>query len=220
MTLTIVVEPHPLAEICTFVTRLAQPVARHATPPAIRALAEPGATAPLASSDAVRTAVRDLLRHGGFKPAGRSKPASEYLVAAVADGRFPAINALVDACNVVSLHSGLPISLIDVDRLDGGSLVVRVAPPGTSYAFNPSGQVIDASGLLCVWDAQGPSGTPVKDAQRTKTHDDTRVALAVVWGTRALPGRTAATERWYRELVAQIDGAVIEDVATGAGSAP
>ena len=216
MPLTIVVEPHPLAEICAFVTRVAKPMVEATTPPAIRALAQPGAVAPLGSSDAIRTAVRDLLRHGGFKPAGRSKPASEYLVAALAEGRFPQINALVDACNVVSLHAGLPISLVDLDRLDRPdreALPIRVMPPGTSYAFNPSGQVIDASGLLCLCDAQGPSGTPVKDAQRTKTHDGTRAALAIVWGTRALPGRTAATERWYRELVAQVDGAVIEDVA-------
>src|ERR1041385_6268425 len=88
----------------------------------------------------------------------------------------------------------------------------RCAAAGTSYAFNPSGQVIDASGLLCLFDADGPSGTPVKDAQRTKTHDDTRITLSIIWGTNALPGRTRETTAWYRELVGAIDGAVIEDV--------
>src|SRR5262245_16648493 len=34
------------------------------------------------ASEARRTAVRDLLRRGGFKPSGRNKPASEYLVQA------------------------------------------------------------------------------------------------------------------------------------------
>ncbi|MGE0871811.1 MAG: phenylalanine--tRNA ligase beta subunit-related protein, partial [Kofleriaceae bacterium] len=152
--------------------------------------------------------MRDLLRHGGFKPAGRSKPASEYLSSAIAEGRFPQINAVVDACNVVSLHSGLPISLVDVAKLRG-PLVVRVAPSATSYVFNPSGQVIDASGLVCLCDGEGPSGTPVKDAQRTKTDGDTRVVLSVVWGTNALPGRTRETVAWYRELVAMIPGAVL-----------
>ena len=166
----------------------------------------------LATSDEVRTAVRDLLRQGGFKPAGRSKPASEYLAAAFAEDRFPRINALVDTCNVVSLHAGLPISLVDADRLEG-ALAIRVAPPGTTYVFNPAGQVIDAGGLLCLYDAQGPTGTPVKDAQRTKTGDDTRCTLSIVWGTRALPGRAAAAARWYRELVAAIEGASLVDVA-------
>jgi DNA/RNA-binding domain of Phe-tRNA-synthetase-like protein len=220
MDLTIAVEHHPLLEISAFATRAARPTARLETPARIAALATREGRAPLASSDEVRTAVRDLLRHGGFKPAGRSKPASEYLAAAFAEDRFPRINALVDTCNVVSLHAGLPISLVDVDKLEGiggagGGLVIKVAAPGTTYVFNPAGQVIDASGLVCLFDAGGPSGSPVKDAQRTKTDDDTRHTLSIVWGTRALPGRAAEAARWYRELVAEIEGAELADVALG-----
>jgi DNA/RNA-binding domain of Phe-tRNA-synthetase-like protein len=215
MNLTIAVESHPLLEVSAFVTRAVRPTALLETPAVIAQLATREGRAPLAPSDEVRTAVRDLLRHGGFKPAGRSKPASEYLAAALAEERFPRINALVDACNVVSLHAGLPISLVDADKLDrsrpDAGLAIRVAPPGTSYVFNPTGQVIDAGGLVCLYDAQGPTGTPVKDAQRTKTDDDTRATLSIVWGTRALPGRAAAAARWYRELVAAIDGATLED---------
>jgi DNA/RNA-binding domain of Phe-tRNA-synthetase-like protein len=202
MPLTVEIDPHPLLDAGAFVARFVQPLVGTAAPSA----PEP----PFHTSDAIKTAVRDLLRHGGFKPSGRSKPASEYLVGAAAEGRFPAINAAVDACNLASLHSGLPISLVDVDRIEG-ALAIRVAPPGTTYAFNPSGQTIDISGLVSLWDGQGPTGTPVKDAQRTKTHDGTRVALSIVWGTRALPGHTAAVTRWYRDLVASI-GATIEDV--------
>jgi DNA/RNA-binding domain of Phe-tRNA-synthetase-like protein len=213
MPLAITVESHPLLEAGAFVVRTAQPCSELATPPAIAALTVPGAQAPVASSDQVKAAVRDLLRHGGYKPSGRSKPASEYLSAAAAKAEFPRINALVDACNVVSLHSGLPISLVDVDRLDpAGPLAIRIAPPDTAYVFNPSGQTIDAGGLVCLYDAQGPTGTPVKDAQRTKTHDGTVASLAIVWGTRALAGRTAETTRWYRALVAEIAGAHVEDV--------
>lgn len=212
MPLSVAVAPHPLLEVGTFVVRLARPLVDVPTPEAITRLAAPGVAAPVGRSEATKTAVRDLLRHGGFKPAGRSKPASEYLAGAIAEGRFPAINALVDACNVVSLHSGLPISLVDVDRLEPGPLAIQVAPAGTTYVFNPSGQVIDASGLPCLCDALGPTGTPVKDAQRSKTHDGTRAAIAIVWGTRALAGHTEATTRWYRELCAAIPGASIEDV--------
>lgn len=210
MSLTIKVHPHAALDVGAFVTRFAQPLCELPRPAELRELAQAGAIAPLAASDSVRTEVRNLLRVGGFKPAGRSKPASEYLVTAVAEGRFPAINAGVDACNVVSLHSGLPISLVDLDRIEG-ALTIEVAPAGTTYVFNPSGQVIDASGLICLCDAQGPTGTPVKDAQRTKTHDGTRVALSIVWGSIALGDRTRATTRWYRELMERC-GAATEDV--------
>lgn len=216
MTLSLAIAAHPLLDIGAFVARSPRPLAELSTPPAIATLAEPGATAPLTVTEPIKNAVRDLLRHGGYKPSGRSKPASEYLAAAFAKQAFPRINALVDACNVASLHSGLPISLVDLDRLDRNApLTVQIAPADTSYVFNPSGQTIDASGLVCLYDAQGPSGTPVKDAQRTKTHDGTVAALAIVWGTRALPERTAQATRWYRELVRAIPGVELEDVVLG-----
>ena len=221
MELTIAIAAHPLLEIGAFVMRLPCALGELATPPHIVALADPAAKAPLCSSDTVRVEVRNLLRHGGFKPAGRSKPASEYLHAAAIEARFPRINAVVDTCNVVSLCSGLPISLVDVDLVTeaGRALAIALAPAGTSYVFNPSGQVIDASGLPCLFDGDGSvTGTPVKDAQRTKTHDGTRAALAIVWGTRALPGRTAKTVAWYRELAGAIAGTTLEDVALTARS--
>jgi DNA/RNA-binding domain of Phe-tRNA-synthetase-like protein len=211
MSLTIVIEPHTLLELGAFATRFSTPLAAVEASDTIRSLCVGSSGAPLTCSDQVRGAVRELLRVGGFKPAGRNKPASEYLAGAAAEGRFPQINTAVDACNAVSLHAGLPISLLDIDRLVA-PLSIQVAPVGTTYAFNPSGQVIDASGLLCLFDAEGASGTPVKDAQRTKTHDDTRTTLSIVWGTKALAGRTGETTRWYRELVAAIPGATVEDV--------
>ena len=197
--------PHPLLDLGAFVTRFAQRLGELVP-------SDPGVVAPFSSSDAVRTEIRQLLRHGGFKPSGRSKPASEYLVAAHNELRFPRINAAVDACNIASLWSGLPISLIDVDRV-GGDLRIDVCPAGTNYVFNPSGQVIDASGLLAVFDGEGPTGTPVKDAQRTKTHDGTRAALSIVWGSNKLPGHTQEATSWYRQLIASIPDATTEDVA-------
>lgn len=212
MKLTIAVAPHPLLEVEAFVTRFARPLVELTAPDAIARLIEPGAEAPICSSDTVRAEIRQLLRHGGFKPAGRSKPSAEYLHAASCEARFPRINAAVDACNAVSLHSGLPISLVDVDRL-AGAPSIDVLAMGTTYVFNPSGQTIEAGGLLCLSDAEGPSGTPVKDAQRTKTGDATRVTLSIVWGTTALPGRTRKAASWYRALVSEITGATIEDVS-------
>jgi DNA/RNA-binding domain of Phe-tRNA-synthetase-like protein len=208
MALTVSVAPHPLLEVGVFVSRFAQPLGELAG-------FDAGVTAPMTATDLVRTEIRQLLRHGGFKPAGRSKPASEYLVAAHAESRFPRINAAVDACNVASLWSGLPISLVDLDRVVG-ELSIGSCAPGTTYVFNPSGQVIDASGLLAVFDAEGPTGTPVKDAQRTKTHEGTRTTLSIVWGTNKLPGRTAEATAWYRELVTSIPGTTIEDVTLAA----
>ncbi|MES2639352.1 MAG: phenylalanine--tRNA ligase beta subunit-related protein [Myxococcota bacterium] len=193
-------EPHPLLALGAFTTTFPAPIGEVATPAEILALLKPDAPAPLASDDATRAAIRDLLRHGGFKPTGRSKPASEYLLKAAAEGFLGPINVVVDTCNAVSLHSGLPISVIDLDR-STPPLRVGIAPAEATYVFNASGQTIDIGGLLCLFDADGPCANAVKDAQRTKTTPDTRRTLSVVWGSAALGDRTERVVAWYRALL-------------------
>jgi DNA/RNA-binding domain of Phe-tRNA-synthetase-like protein len=212
--ITLDVAPDPLLDAFAFTTTFPSPLGEVPASDAIRAALVPGATAPLASDDAVRAAVRDLLRHGGYKPTGRGKPASEYLLRAVAEGALSAINAAVDACNAASYHSGLPISVVDLDRAQA-PFRLALAPAGTRYVFNASGQEIDVAGLLCLWDADGPTANAVKDAQRTKTSAATTRTLSVVWGAKALPGRAAATTAWYRDLLAGV-GATTEACALAA----
>jgi DNA/RNA-binding domain of Phe-tRNA-synthetase-like protein len=198
--MTLTAETHPLLDLRAFATTFAAPLGGLATPPDVLALLSFSAQAPFSSDDAVRDAVRRLLRHGGFKPAGRSKPASEYLIKAVADGALGTINPAVDVCNIVSLHSGLPISVVDLAKARP-PFRVAVAPAGASYVFNASGQSIDLEGLLCLFDADGPCGNAVKDAQRTKTDAATTQTLTVIWGAKELGDRTAQAEAWYRELL-------------------
>ena len=154
-----------------------------------------------------------MLRHGGFKPTGRSKPASEYLIKAIEKGWFTTekgINLAVDACNVVSLHSGLPISVIDLDKTSG-PLEIKLCASDTSYVFNPTGQTIDVSGLISLHDEQGPCAGPVKDSQRTKTHDETQHTLSIIWGTKDLPGRTQSAYDWYTTM---LDGAGVDTASS------
>ncbi len=200
------VAAHPLLDLRAFITTFPRSLGEMASPPELVALLAEGAPAPLSSDDAVREAVRALLRHGGFKPTGRSKPASEYLLKAVREKHLAPINVAVDVCNIVSFHSGLPISVVDLDRA-AEPFRVEVAPPGSEYVFNASGQSIDLGRLLCLFDAEGACANAVKDAQRTKTTPDTRRTLSLVWGTNALPDRAARTDVWYCDLLQQ-QGAV------------
>jgi DNA/RNA-binding domain of Phe-tRNA-synthetase-like protein len=195
--------PHPLLDLRAFVTEFPRPLGELPTSPELLALLALGAPAPLHSDDTVREAVRQLLRHGGFKPTGRSKPASEYLIKAVGEGRLTSINVAVDVCNVVSLHSGLPISVVDLD-LSRPPFRVDVAGAGANYVFNPSGQTMDLAGLLCLFDGDGPCANAVKDAQRTKTRPETRRTLSLIWGSVTLVERAAHTESWYRTLLQRL----------------
>jgi DNA/RNA-binding domain of Phe-tRNA-synthetase-like protein len=194
------VDPHPLLDLRAFLTRFPRPLREMPSPGDLLALLNLEAAAPLQSDDSVREAVRQLLRHGGFRPAGRSKPASEYLLKAVGEGRLAAINLAVDVCNIVSLHSGLPISVVELDRARE-PFRIGVAGSGSCYVFNAAGQTIDVGGLLCLFDALGPCANAVKDAQRTKTGPETGSTLSLVWSSITLAGRAALAEAWYWELL-------------------
>ncbi len=148
--------------------------------------------------EARRAAARDMLRNGSYKPTGRGKPASEYLLRAASqpDYRFPRINAPVDICNYLSLRHVVPISLWDLDRATSDRYVFRLGQEGEGFAFNASGQRIDAQDLLCGCRIAGsdPDGepivNPVRDSMATKTTPGTGRVAACVYA----PARAFSTE--------------------------
>jgi len=204
------VAPHPLLRPAAFTTAFATPLGRIPTPPEVLSLLSMEADTPISRSEEQRLAVRDMLRHWGHKPAGRGKPAAEYLVRAVDRGELASINLAVDICNVVSLHSNHSIALVDLDRSQPPFRVDR-GPDDGAYVFNPSGQEMSLTGLICLFDAHGPCGNPVKDAQRVKTNEHTTRTLTVIWGVAGFEDRLERAYRWYRELL-EAHGGLVEAV--------
>ena len=138
-----------------------------------------------------RNAVRVLLRKGGFKPSGRSKPAQEYLLRCLSDENFPRVNRAVDCLNIVSVRAGLPISLLKKECFPEGARV-RFGQPGESYVFNSVGHALDLSGLICVCggDLRGlPVGTPVKDSLAGKIDEATSDVVFFVYGSASKTGQ-------------------------------
>ncbi|HVE77726.1 MAG TPA: phenylalanine--tRNA ligase beta subunit-related protein [Gemmatimonadaceae bacterium] len=217
MTLALSIDDHPLLRPAAFATDFPAALGALATPAAVLDLLRPDAPAPLQRDESVRAGVRDLLRYGGYKPTGRGKPASEYLVRAAAEGGLGSINAAVDVCNAVSLHSGFPISVVDLARA-APPFRIGLAPAGASYVFNASGQEIDLAGLLCLFDAEGACANAVRDAQRTKTRAETTATLSVIWGCAGFEDRLHEAEQWYWSLLHHL-GATTED-ARRATAAP
>ncbi len=164
------------------------------------------------ATESVRRAVRDLLRHGTYKPTGRGKPAGEYLAQAAAEGAFPRVNNLVDINNLVSVDTGLPISLIDLDRAGTEAFRIRRGREGEEYVFNPSGQVLGLRDLLLVaaLPDDRPCASPVKDSQATKTHAGTTRALGILYAPPAMRAIAAAAASRMAELLRVHAGARAE----------
>jgi DNA/RNA-binding domain of Phe-tRNA-synthetase-like protein len=202
------VAPHPLLRPVAFETTFSKPLGEFPTPPSVMDLLSMDARGPITRSEEVRMAVRDLLRHWGHKPAGRGKPAAEYLVRAIDRGELTSINLAVDVCNVISFHSGFSIALVDLELARPPFRVDRGPEDGT-YIFNPSGQEMSLKGLICLFDGHGPCGNPVKDAQRTKTHAWTTRTLTVIWGVEGFPDQLRGAFEWYRALLVENGASVL-----------
>lgn len=210
-------DPHPRLHRVAFTTTFRAPVSALSTPPDLLACHHEVAPSIVPSplhlteddAETLRQSVRDLFRWGGHKPTGRGKPSSEYLKRARSEGKIPSINLAVDACNAVSVQTGLPISVIDLDR-GTAPYSVRVAGD-ESYVFNASGQEISLKGLLSLYDANGPIANSVKDSHGTKTTPDTTRTLSIVWAPNAHIDHAEAATAWYRETL-EACGATTESI--------
>ncbi len=198
---SIVVEKHPLLLARVFVSTFPTPLGQFPSPvQLIDQFLKLDCDSPCNRSDGIRTGIRAMLRNPGFKPSGRNKPASEYLVQAAEKQTLGTINPAVDICNIVSLNSGFPISVIDLARATG-PFSISICPSDSEYVFNPAGQILKLDGLICLHDADGPCANGVKDAQRTKTDDFTTSTLSVIWGSNEFCREVDAAQQWYVQLL-------------------
>lgn len=128
---------------------------------------------------------RNMLRNGDFKPTGRNKPASEYLLRAVQEENFPRINTVVDINNFISLKYMVPISLWDLDQADCVHYMFRLGKDGEEYVFNSANQSIQLRDLVTGFTIQRnkdiPIINPIKDSLKTKTTTSTRNIGAAIY---------------------------------------
>jgi DNA/RNA-binding domain of Phe-tRNA-synthetase-like protein len=141
-------------------------------------------------------AARTLYRRFGVDPT-RHRPSSEALLRRVRKGEgLPRINSLVDVANLMSLTLQVPVGLYDLERVEGGALVIRLGGEGEGYV-GIGKQHVNVSGRLCVADAAGPCGNPSSDSARTMITTATESAAWIYF----LPVQEDAVEH-TAELVA------------------
>jgi DNA/RNA-binding domain of Phe-tRNA-synthetase-like protein len=118
----------------------------------------------------------------------KQRPASEALLRRVIKGLgFPSINNVVDACNLASIETLIPIGLYDYDKVEG-ELTLRFAhdgevfkPIGGKYEVLTSNQIVlsDSVKILHVY--------PFRDSIDTMITKNTRNVLVVSCGVPEIP---------------------------------
>ena len=137
-------------------------------------LAEPKAALESAAILATRAAYKAL----GKDPA-RYRGSAEALLRRVIAGKgLPRINSVVDAINLVSVESRLPVGLYDLEHVQG-DIVFRAGRAGETYK-GIGKYDLNLEGLPVFCDAMGPHGSPTSDSERTMVTAATKQVIAII----------------------------------------
>jgi len=149
-------------------------------------------------------ATRKAYKALGKDPA-RYRGSAEALLRRVVAGKgLPQINAVVDAINLVSVESRLPVGLYDLGHATG-EIVFRAGVAGETYKGIGKYE-LNLEGLPLFADAVGPHGSATSDSERTMVTAATKEVLAVIVSF----GGPENLDRWTQRL-----GALLQQYASG-----
>jgi DNA/RNA-binding domain of Phe-tRNA-synthetase-like protein len=153
-----------------------------------------------AQVEATRKAYKAL----GKDPARYRGSAEALLRRLVAGKGLPQINAVVDAINLVSVESRLPVGLYDLGHVVG-EIVFRAGVAGETYK-GIGKYDLNLEGLPLFADTVGPHGSATSDSERTMVTPATKDVLAVIVSF----GGMENLDRWVKRL-----GALLQQYASG-----
>ena len=124
-----------------------------------------------------------LATRSGYKSLGkdpaRYRGSAEALLRRVISGKnLPRINPVVDAINLLSVETRLPVGLYDLAHVEG-AIVFRAGRAGESYK-GIGKYDLNLEDLPLFADARGPHGSPTSDSERTMVTPETKQVLAIV----------------------------------------
>jgi DNA/RNA-binding domain of Phe-tRNA-synthetase-like protein len=133
--------------------------------------------------DPVFRAYRDFFWSVGVDPT-KTRPASEALVRRIlSGGKLPGINTAVDAYNLASVRSGIPIAAFDTDTL-AGDLTLRFAGDGEFFLGIGMGRpvVLQKNQVVMTDEREIIAIYPYRDSDTTKVTYETRNIRIITCG--------------------------------------
>ena len=140
--------------------------------------------------DAVFRKYREFFWKLGIDPT-KKRPASEALVRRILQGKtIPEINTLVDAYNLASIETGIPLAAFDRDHLVG-DLLMRFSEEGETFTGIGMKKPILLSKELVIADEENVVAVyPYRDADITKVGIDTSEILLLSCGVPGIENET------------------------------
>ena len=131
-------------------------------------------------------ALRDFYWRIGVDPT-KTRPSSEALVRRALRGRWPRVNPVVDAGNIASAKTLVPIGLYDLERARP-PLVLRLSRGGEVFRPIGGGEEVLPGGLPVLVDAGGRvlHLFPHRDSRDTMVRPETRCVLVLAAGVPGL----------------------------------
>jgi DNA/RNA-binding domain of Phe-tRNA-synthetase-like protein len=123
-------------------------------------------------------ATRAAYKALGKDPARYRGSAEALLRRVIAGKELPRINNVVDAINLVSVESRLPVGLYDLAHVQG-DIVFRAGRAGETYK-GIGKYDLNLEGLPVFCDAMGPHGSPTSDSERTMVTAATKQVIAII----------------------------------------
>jgi DNA/RNA-binding domain of Phe-tRNA-synthetase-like protein len=131
------------------------------------------------------------------KDPSRYRGSAEALLRRIVAGKgFPQINAVVDAINLVSVESRLPVGLYDLAHVTG-EIIFRAGRAGETYK-GIGKYDLNLEGIPLFADNAGPHGSATSDSERTMVTTATKQILAVIISFAGADG----LERWAQRMSA------------------
>jgi DNA/RNA-binding domain of Phe-tRNA-synthetase-like protein len=146
--------------------------------------------------DPVFRAYRDFFWSVGVDPT-KTRPASEALVRRIlSGGKLPNINTAVDAYNLASVRSGIPIASFDTDTL-AGDLTLRFAREGEFFLGIGMEKpvVLQDNQVIMTDEGQVVAIYPYRDSDETKVTLETRNIRIITCGVPKI-GRVKLIEAY------------------------
>src|SRR4029077_10239466 len=132
----------------------------------------------------------------GKDPARYRGSAEALLRRMVAGKGLPQVNSVVDAINLVSVESRLPVGLYDLGQVVG-EIVFRAGRAGETYK-GIGKYDLNLEGLPLFADTVGPHGSATSDSERTMVTAATNQVLAVIISF----GGAEGLDRWAQRMSA------------------